>query len=170
MFTLQQNAGRLSIGLLSFFLLGSVSLAQNRPSPEPSLQEVSHQVVVKISQERIDSLKKKLNLQVDQLVAWNVWSSVLLVDVKKQRIEDMKMLENVREPMMETNTTNQKILRQEKRLQFHIDRLQIQFKRIEAARLNTESFYQLLSKDQQTIFDLFWEGQNLGPNSGNWLY
>jgi hypothetical protein len=80
------------------------------------------------------------------------------------------MLENVREPMMETNTTNQKILRQEKRLQFHIDRLQIQFKRIEAARLNTESFYQLLSKDQQTIFDLFWEGQNLGPNSGNWLY
>ena len=172
MFTFAQSVRRLSIGMLSVLILclSYPVFAQNRASPDLALQDGSHQFIVKITQDRVESLKKKLNLQPNQMGGWNLWSSVLLLDVKKQRIEDVKSFESLREPQSDLATTNQKILQQEKRLQFHIDRMQTQLKRIEVARLNTDTFYQTLSKDQQTIFDLFWAGQIVSQNSVNLIY
>ena len=69
MFTFAQSVRRLSIGMLSVLILclSYPVFAQNRASPDLALQDGSHQFIVKITQDRVESLKKKLNLQPDQM-------------------------------------------------------------------------------------------------------
>lgn len=169
-FNLHQFRRLATLGVWGIFLLTPTVFAQMKTMPEFMPPEASHQAVVKLTQERVDVLQKKLNLQSDQVAAWSVWSTVLLMDVKQQRMEDLKAFENSREHAMDNSSTPQKIRYQEKRLQFHIERLQLLLKLVEAARLNTDTFYQLLSKDQPTIFDLFWGNQVMREHGVNWLY
>ena len=114
-----------TLGAWGIFLLTPTVFAQMKTMPEFMPPEASHQAVVKLTQERVDVLQKKLSLQSDQVAAWSVWSTALLMDVKQQRMEDLKAFENSREHAMDNSSTPQKIRYQEKRLQFHIERLQL---------------------------------------------
>ena len=148
----------ISIAILSassMLLLGSASAdTGNMPSAKSHEQHIN---IVHMVEVRLQNLKSKLNLESSQNDAWNAWSTEVISDVKKQHEEDQKLARDWTDNVSDNVSTPDKLAHQEEHLRHHIARMQNQLLCIEAARKNTTTFYAVLNKNQQTIFDLFWQ-------------
>jgi len=137
-------------------LMGDVIAGVSNMPPTPSGQH-QYTDITHFTEARLQSLKEKLDLDPSQISAWNTWSSGVISDVKKQNMEDQKVVSDWMDEVPENTTTPEKLAHQEEHLRHHIMRMQNQLNRLEAARLNAITFYTALNKSQKTIFDLFWQ-------------
>ncbi len=144
-----------AVSLCGFLFIGQ-AIADSKDSSSKNVTQSNQLDVIRFTQARLERLKTKLNLQPAQLGAWDQWSAHLIADVKKQQEDDIKLTQNWMDKEADNLTTPEKIAHQEKHLQMHIAHLQNQLTRLEDARVNATTFYSNLSKDQQTIFDLYW--------------
>ena len=135
--------------------------AADSPAPPERYQDFDK---VQMTRDRLDDLKAKLNLGDSQIPAWNAWSSRVISDVKELEKESVP-----RDWMAgrENLTIPERMQRQEDHLRSRIAWLQERLKRLEAARRDTGTFYAALTRDQRTIFDLFWERVFPHPDHGN---
>ena len=132
--------------------MAGLSNMSSVPSDQNKYKDITH-----ITEARLQSLKEKMDLDDSQLLAWNIWSSGVLSDVKKQNMEDQKVVSDWQDEVPDNITTPEKIAHQEEHLRQHILRMQNQLNRLETARVNTLTFYSALNKSQSIIFDLFWQ-------------
>ena len=149
-------SGFTALSLCALLFAGSAVAEPKDGSPKVE-NHCNRLDVVRFTQARLERLKTKLNLQPAQLAAWDQWSAHLIADVKKQQEDDIKLTQNWMDKEPDNLTTPEKIAHQEKHLQVHIAHLQNQLTRLEDAKVNVTTFYSNLSKDQQTIFDLYWQ-------------
>jgi hypothetical protein len=117
---------------------------------------------VKHTQQTLDDLKGKLNLTPAQMPAWETWSAGLITDAHQQPGKDNPGHEgkgSAAKPMVD-ETTPEKMAHGIERLHAQITWMQAHVARLEAAQVRTKTFYDTLSTDQKTIFDLFWNGMH----------
>lgn len=110
---------------------------------------------VQHTQRTLDDLKGKLNLAPEQLAAWDTWSGGVIKDARQQL--DQKY--SGREPRarsMADGTTPARMAQAIERLRAETNRMQAHLVQLEAAQVRTQAFYNALSPNQKTIFDLFW--------------
>lgn len=112
---------------------------------------------VQMTRGRLEDLKAKLNLGESQMPAWNAWSAEVVSDVKELDKEANGMHRDWREGRQKDLTIPERMERQEAHLRSRIGWMQKRLDLLEAGRKNTETFYAALTRDQRTIFDLFWE-------------
>jgi hypothetical protein len=146
----------MGISACLLMLIGDVAAGVFGP-PSVSSNLDQYRDITRFTETRLESLKGKLDLDDSQLPAWNTWSSGVLSDVKKQNMEDQKLVSDWQDEVPDNITTPEKIAHQEEHLRHHILRMQNQLNRLEGARVNTINFYSGLNKSQKTIFDLFWQ-------------
>ena len=137
-------------------LLSASCFAEEKKEKGTVASEGVSKEIVQLNKNNLEDLHKKLNLQPTQTDAWKRWSDKLTVDVKEQFSDDVKLNKHWSDRVSTELTTPEKIAHQQTHLKFHVARMQRQLDRLEEARVNTLAFYGTLSKDQQTIFDLFW--------------
>ena len=142
-------------GMCSALIVGNV-MAESAAMPPPPehYQSVDR---VRMTQDRLEELKAKLELGDSQMPAWNAWSSKVIADVKELDKESSGMPRDWMEGQQEDLTIPERMAKQEDHLRNRIRWMQKRLTRLDAARKNTASFYAALTKDQKTIFDLFWE-------------
>lgn len=142
-------------GICSALLIAGNVRAESAsmPAPPEHCQAVDR---VQMLQNRLEALKAKLDLNDSQLSAWNAWTSKVIDDVKEFDKEAGNMPHGWMDAQQADLPTPERMTKQEERLRNRINWMQKRLTRLEAARKNTATFYSELSKDQKTIFDLFW--------------
>ena len=152
----KKYVGGLIIVSCSFALLSGSCFAEEKKEKGSALVEGAGKEIMQLNLNNLEDLHKKLNLQPAQSDAWKKWSDKLTADVREQFGDDVKLNKHWSDRVSSQLTTPEKIAHQETHLKFHVTRMQRQLDRLEEARVTTLAFYGTLSKDQQTIFDLFW--------------
>lgn len=148
---------RLAAFSLCFILTIGQTMADQKINSAKSTNQNMYAEIVQLTQARLENLKGNLNLQASETTAWNQWFSQVIAEVKKQHEADIKFSQSWLDNESDNPTTPEKLVQQETHLKAHITHMQNQLNRLEKARVNTINFYNMLSKDQQTIFDLFWQ-------------
>lgn len=148
----------------SALLLPSANVFANPETP-PSGGMAEHRQGfdwVKHTQQTLDNLKGKLNLTPAQMPAWETWSAGVITDANQQLEKDKPGREEkggVAKPIID-ETTPERMAHGIERLHAQITWMQAHVARLEAAQVRTKTFYDTLSTDQKTIFDLFWNGMH----------
>lgn len=119
-------------------------------SPGPDTNWVKH------TQATLDRLKGKLALTQTQMAAWENWSRAVLTDAHQQTDRKKFMHHDMHDQAMEDETTPTRMARGIERLREENAWLQQHLTQLEAAQARTNTFYNTLSANQKTIFDLFW--------------
>jgi hypothetical protein len=126
---------------------------------------------IKHTQRTLDHLKGKLNLTPEQMPAWETWSTGVTTDANQQLEKDKTGSdEKASTPKARTDeTTPERMAHGIERLRAQTDWMQAHLVRLEAAQVRTKTFYDALSTDQKTIFDLFWNGMHYRTTGhGGW--
>lgn len=114
---------------------------------------------VQHTQRGLDELKHKLNLAPEQIGAWDTWSHGV-VDDARQQLEQRKFQHEEKGPKakpMADETTPERMADGIAHLRTETKWMQEHLVRLEAAQARTAAFYNTLSVNQKTIFDLFWK-------------
>ena len=135
-------------------------LLQNDPRQSPDVELMT--------QNKLNRLKEKLNLEASQQAKWNDWSAKVLSDVKLRKSE---MQENMQRwsknrDVPQDLTTPEKLDLQIKNLTEHINMMQNHLAKLKESKSNTIDFYASLNKNQKTIFDLYWDKANAHRHMG----
>ena len=106
----------------------------------------------------LDRLKSKLVLSATQNGAWDSWSRGVLADARMQTEQKNSMREEreTKGRSMEDETTPERMARGIARLREENSWMQKHLTQLEAAHARTTTFYNSLSANQKTIFDMFW--------------
>ena len=113
---------------------------------------------VQHTQRTLDELKGKLNLTPEQITAWDTWSRGVIKDAR-QLVEFKKSAHAEKVSAMKPasdGTTPEQMERGIERLRAQTNWMQEHLVLLEAAHTRTAAFYNALSTNQKTIFDLFW--------------
>jgi ribosomal protein S15P/S13E len=121
-----------------------------------------------MTQNKLNRLKEKLNLEASQQSKWNDWSAKVMSEVKLRKSE---MQENMQKwsknnDVPQDLTTPEKLDLQIKNLTDHINMMQSHLNRLKESKANTLDFYASLNKNQKTIFDLYWDKANVHRHIG----
>ena len=110
------------------------------------------------TQRTLDELKGKLNLAPEQMVAWDTWSGGVIKDARQQLEQKKSGREamNAKARSVDDGTTPERMARGIERLRAETNWMQEHLVQLEAAQVRTQAFYNTLSTNQKTIFDLFW--------------
>jgi len=117
-----------------------------------------HSAWIHHTQSTLDELKGKLNLSPEQTTAWNAWSDGVTKDAQRQLEQEKSWLDDKAvggRPTID-GPTPERMLRGIERLRAETKWMQQQLNQLEAAQLRTKNFYDALTVNQRTIFDLFW--------------
>jgi len=133
-------------------------LAQEGPPP---MIMAGHMVAfdwVRHTQSTLDELKGLLNLTPDQTAAWDTWSHGVIKDAHQQidqrKLGSEEKSGKVKDTM--SNTTPELMAQGIEHLRAQTAWMQAHLTQLEAAQVRTLTFYNTLSANQKTIFDLFW--------------
>jgi len=153
------------------FVLLAISLsiglkAQNVHSQIPSGQFVD---MVALTQTSLDHLKQKLNLDSDQEGKWNTWSSKVIANVKDRQSQMQEHSKKWQHANEKDRSTPEKLDQQILNLNDHIVIMQDHLSKLKETQLTTLDFYNVLNKNQKTIFDLYWENAHFNhPSNRGW--
>lgn len=112
---------------------------------------------VQHTQHTLDELKGKLNLAPEQMTAWDTWSRGVIKDAQQQLEKKKSGHEEKGGRAKPTDgTTPERMARGIERLRAETNWMQEHLVQLEAAQVRTKAFYNALSTNQKTIFDLFW--------------
>ena len=117
-----------------------------------------HSAWIQHTQSTLDELKGKLNLNPEQATAWGAWSAGVTKDAQRQLEQEKSSLEDRQVgggPAID-GPTPERMLRGIERLRAETKWMQQQLVQLEAAQVRTKNFYDTLTVNQKTIFDLFW--------------
>ncbi|MDR3454637.1 MAG: Spy/CpxP family protein refolding chaperone [Rhodoferax sp.] len=126
---------------------------------------------VQHTQRTLEELKGKLHLAPEQMPAWDTWSRGVMKDAHQQLEQRQSGFEEKggRAKPAADPTTPERMARGIERLRAETKWMQEHLVQLEAAQVRTEAFYNTLSTDQKTIFDLFWHEfyhRVSGPDGG----
>ena len=98
-----------------------------------------------------------MNLKPEQMSAWDTWSAGVQADAKEQLKKGNDEDNGAGAmPSRVNQTTPQRMARGIERLRAETQWMQAHLVRLDAAQVRTKTLYDTLSREQQTIFDLFW--------------
>jgi Spy/CpxP family protein refolding chaperone len=133
---------------------GLVTAAENAPDNQPATGKHAPYKrfdPVQHTQHRLDKLEAKLNLKDNQKSAWQVYADAALARAR-ERTGKMQELHSRRgEPPKELDTAA-KLDKAAEFMRSRADELQ-------KVAQDTRSFQQVLTPEQQTIFDRYWKSQ-----------
>jgi Spy/CpxP family protein refolding chaperone len=157
-------------GLVALSLLATagVTLAAENPAPgasAPGMHAPSKRFdPVQHTQKRLDGLEAKLNLKEDQKAAWKTYSHAAL-DRAQERSAKMQALHERRDTVGNGDAgtdldTASKLDKAAAMMRDRADELQ-------KVAQDTRAFQQVLSPEQQAIFDLYWKSQQRAGRGGH---
>ena len=147
------------VGASALLLKSSPVLADNGMPPPGITTEHGHYFDwLQHTQHTLDELKAKLNLMPEQTTAWDSWSRGVIKD-SQQQLDQRKIRPDEKKREAKTpgeDTTPERMARGIEHLRAETNWMQEHLTQLEAAQVRTKSFYNALSTNQKTIFDLFW--------------
>lgn len=136
---------------------GAVAPAKNQHNGNENLW-------VRHTQGMLEDMKSRLNLSEGQQAAWNAWSGDVLSITREQteRIDHWRQEheKRARSHGMDDHlhmTTPERMSHGLEHMQVEIQRLQDHVALLQKLQTSTQIFYDKLSTDQKTIFDLYWQ-------------
>lgn len=114
---------------------------------------------VKHTQKRLEGLEARLNLKDDQKAAWKTYADAALARAQ-ERSAKMKDFHERRGEVRKDLDTASKLDRAAEMMRARADKLQ-------KVAQDTRQFQQVLTPEQQAIFDLYWQPQKHGGRGGH---
>ena len=129
-----------------------------RSSSQTMIRHARHSAWIEHTQSTLDELKGKLNLSSEQAAAWETWSRGVTKDAQRQLEQETSWLDDrdVSARLAPDGPTPERMLKGIERLRAETKWMQQQLVQLEAAQARTANFYNTLTVNQKTIFDLFW--------------
>jgi hypothetical protein len=116
---------------------------------------------VRRTQERLDRLAEKLNLKPEQQAAWQAYADAARAHAR-EHVEHMQALHGERGTVGK-DTAGKDTARADMdtatRIEQMSQRMRERAERMQQLARDTRSFQSVLTPEQQTIFDLFWQSQ-----------
>ena len=142
------------IGLSLLATTALATAADNAPLPHPGpAKHASHKRFdpVQHTRHKLDGLEAKLNLREEQKPAWQPYSDAALARAGEKAAAMQEMHAKRSEPRQEPDTA----AKLDKAAEF----MRAQADRLQKVARDTRAFQQVLTPEQQTIFDLYWKSQ-----------
>lgn len=144
-----------SIVGLSLLAAGALAIAADHaPLPQPSpARHAPHKRFdpVQHTRHKLDGLEAKLNLREEQKQAWQAYSDAALARAGEKATAMQELHAKRSEPRQELDTA----AKLDKAAEF----MRAQADRLQNVARDTRAFQQVLTPEQQTIFDLYWKSQ-----------
>jgi hypothetical protein len=148
-------------GLIALSLLaaGGVTQAADNPAPATAAPgkhaQFKHFDPVKHTRNRLDGLEAKLNLKDDQRAAWKTYA-----DAARARAAGMQAFHG-------HHGGDGRDLDTASKLDKAADRMRARADDLKKAAQDTRAFQEVLSPEQQSIFDLYWKPRGHGMRGGH---
>jgi hypothetical protein len=152
-------------GLIALSMLAAAGAAQAGDSPAPAASGPGKHAhfkrfdPVKHTQKRLDGLEAKLNLKDDQKDAWKAYADAALARARERAANLQAMRGHRGEDRKAPDTAS--------RLDMAAGLMRARADGLQKVAQDTRAFQQVLSPEQQTIFDLYWKSQRHGMRGGH---
>ena len=165
---MNRNATRTGLLALSMLAMTGLASAADNPAPGGAAPDAGRPGKhapfkrfdpVKHTQHRLSGLEAKLNLKEEQKSAWKTYSDAALARAQERTAKMQAMHERRGENRKDLDTAT-KLDKASEMMRARADQLQ-------KVAQDTRAFQQVLTPEQQTIFDLYWKSQGRGQRGGH---
>jgi hypothetical protein len=146
-------------GLVALSMMAGLATAADKPAGATSAESgapakhASHKRFdpVRQTQQRLDRLEGKLSLKEDQKTAWKTYYDAAVSRAQDRSAKLQALRDRKGEPRKEADTAS--------RLEKSAEMMRARADQLEKIAQDTRAFQQVLTPEQQTIFDLYWKSQ-----------
>lgn len=148
-------------GLVALSMVAGLATAADKPAPgAPAAESAAAEHAphkhkrldpVRQTQQRLDRLEGKLSLKEDQKPAWKAYYDAAVSRAQDRSTKLQAMRDRKGEPRKDADTAS--------RLEKSAGMMRARAEQMEKIAQDTRAFQQVLTPEQQTIFDLYWKSQ-----------
>jgi hypothetical protein len=152
-------------GLVALSMLAVAGVAQAADNPAPAASVPGKHAhsnrfdPAEHARKRLDGLEARLNLRDDQKAAWKSYAEAALARAH-ERAAKMQAFREHRDG-------DRKVLDTASRLDKAADMMRARADELAKVAQDTRAFQQVLSPEQQAVFDLYWKPQRHGMRGGH---